>query len=271
LANQPFVGTGPSSVALFGTGAVNVDGGELWGVNTNISDREFRAAQAPGTHNRRITGYESDISVSYPDTDATGMFVAGNSVVQPNNSTGFAVLPQDFSAATPGSIAKWTQAFFSFNGAAQHFAVVGTTVFVPSGGGGITTNSQDIQMGAFIGGTPFTEQLYFGTNALGNTITPALNTNFPLVTMTGGITARSTLDEVVQLGGHNALSSGGSILARNDTGSAIVPLEVLGNPILLNSGTLQVNNGISGITNAVNCHGAPTSGFTTVNGIVTAC
>jgi hypothetical protein len=65
MASQPFVGFGPSSVALFGTGAVNVNGGSVWGVNTNVSDRQYRVAQTSSA-NRRVVGAEFDVSASFP-------------------------------------------------------------------------------------------------------------------------------------------------------------------------------------------------------------
>lgn len=273
LASQAFAGSGPSSVALFGTGAVTVDGGAIWGSNVNVSDRQYRVAQPSGTHNRRVTGMEIDVSVSYPDSVLTGLFVSGNSVVQPTNSTGFAVLGQDFSATIPGSIARWTQAFYTYPGVAIHFASIGTQLPVPSPLGAYTSDSQDFIMAASIGGASFQGLFYFGEAHpnFGSTTQPSFNMNYSLQVWTGGITARAAADQIVQLGGHLDLSTGALIESRNDAGSLIQPLEILAGNLLLNSNQLQVNNGGSGIQTAANCTGTPSSSFASVNGIVTHC
>jgi hypothetical protein len=265
LANQAFSGAGPFSVALFGTGAINVDGGRIEGMNVNVSDREFRVAQAPGTHNRLINGAEIDVSASYFDTSVTGLLIAGNSVLQPTSSTAISIVGQDFSASTPGSIARWGQAIFTLDNVATHFALIGTAT------ASSTANSQDILMGARISSVAYQEQLYFGTNSFGNSVSPALNTNYPLAIATGGLVARSAVDQLIQLGGHNTLSSGASIESRNDANSLVEPLEILATDILLNSNVLHVNNGGSGVTIAANCSGTPSSSFAAVNGIVTHC
>ena len=229
LVNQSFVGSGPSSVALFGTGVVNVDSGSVWGLNTNVSDREYRAAQT-GTHNRRVTGAEIDVSASFLDTNVTGILVAGNSVVQPNNSTAIAVVGQDFSAPTPGSIAKWTQAFYTYDGVATHFAVIGQASNTLA-----TDNSQDILWGAKIAGAGYQGQLTFGSGFLGASATnPSFLFNYPIQTAQGGAVFRSTTNQVIQLGGALDLPAGASIESRNDANSGLLPLEITAQYVLIN-------------------------------------
>lgn len=240
LANQPFVSHGPSSVALFGTGAVNVDSGSVWGANTNVSDREYRVAQPAGTHNRRVVGAEFDVSASYIDTSVTGVLVGGNSVVQPSNSRAVVVVGQDFSASTPGAIAKWDSAYVTGNGIATHFAFIGTAG-PPTG----TTNSQDFQFTTLVGGTPSLGHLTFGTGFLGQSATnPSFSFDYPIGTLTGGAAFRSSANEVVQLAGNVDLPSGVSIMSRNDAGSALQPLELaaqyiyVNGPLLLKTSTV---------------------------------
>jgi hypothetical protein len=271
LANQAFAGVGPSSVALFGTGAVTVDGGSVWGLNTNVSDRQYRVAQPSGTHHRRVTGAEIDVSASYPDTDIAGILIAGNSVVQPNNSTAVAVVGQDFSASVPGSIARWTQAFYTYPGTAIHFANIGMLTSST-----VNSNSQDMIWGAYVNSAAYQGLFYFGVadaplaGNFGSTTQPSFNMNYALQVWTGGFTARTTANEMIQLGGHIDLGSGASIESRNDAGTLVQPLEILAADIFLNSNVLHVNNG-SGITLGATCTGSPTSSFATINGIVTAC
>jgi hypothetical protein len=230
LANQPFSGAGPSSVALFGTGAVNVNAGSIWGLNTNVSDHAYRVSQGASTGNRRVTGAEIDVSASYTDTNIAGILVAGNSVVQPTNSTAVAVLGQDFSAATPGSIAKWQQAFYAYDGVAVHFALIGKAAATA------TANSQDIQFGASVSGSPYAGLVSFGTGYPGEPgTTPVFSFNYPVTTQSGGGTFRSAADQIVQLGGKIDLSDGVSIESRNDSGSSLLSLEILSSVVMINS------------------------------------
>jgi hypothetical protein len=268
LANQPFSGVVPFAVSLFGTGAVNVDGGRVEGINTNISDREFRVAQPPGTHNRLIQN-ELDLSWSYTDTVATALLISGNAVVQDNNTGGITLSYPNFSGS-PGAI-KWGQFLATLNGTTPTFSIIGTKAFVPNGGGGLTTNSQDIFWGNYIAGVAFQGQLEFGTNMFGNAMNPAFNFNYPITTMTGGVVARSSTDKIVQIGGNNTLSSGASIESRNDANSLVEPLEILSSNILLNSNMLQVNNGGSGVTTAANCTTINAATVVVINGIMVHC
>src|SRR5215469_5505405 len=225
LSDQAFVGAGPSSVALFGTGAVNVDGGAVWGINTNVSDHQYRTASGVAATVRRITGAEFDVSASYTNTDITGILIAGNSVVQPTNSTAISVVGQDFSAGTPGSIAKWSQALFTFDGVATHFALIGTATPTATA----TGNSQDILWGARISGTGYQGSLTFGSGfTAASAVSPSFLFNYPIQTMTGGAIFRSTTDQLVQVGGATDLASGATIEARNDLANAFEPLEFQG-------------------------------------------
>jgi hypothetical protein len=276
MANQPFVGFGPSSVALFGTGAVNVNGGSVWGVNTNVSDRQYRAAQS-STGNRRVVGAEFDVSASYPDTNVTGILVAGNSVVQPTNSTAVAVVGQDFSAPVPGSIAKWTNAYYTYPGTAVHFGVAG-----PKGPGaaiGQNSDAQDINMQAYIGTQGGIGQIGFGPGADApwcascNPATFQFMFNWGLNVSNGGLIARSGTDQVIALTGHLDVPTGAMIQSRSDNGSTLKPLEINASDIHLRAAAIFVATTVGGAaTQAASCAtGVNATTVRVVNGIVTAC
>jgi hypothetical protein len=273
VQNNVVATAGVSSVALFGAGVVNIDGGSVWGVNTNVSDHPFRSAQV-GTHTRRITGAEFDVSASYPDTNVTGILVAGNSVVQPTtNANAISVVGQDFSATVPGSIAKWSSALTTYDNVASHVIFAGAACAHNTGTQ--TCDTQNIQSVAFVSGVSALGEFGFGPGVGGSNTCVTCNAgtyqfemNYGLNINTGGLIARTTTDQLIQLGGNLDLASGALIESRNDANSVLKPLEILASTIFLN-GTIQV--GTVGTFGAQCTAGVTGAATRVVNGIVTVC
>jgi hypothetical protein len=212
LVDQPV--TIPTSVALFGVGVVNVDGGAVWGINTTLSDNEYRV---PSTHGDRHLYNEIDLSFSNPNSSGVALIISGNSVVQPKSAIGIALEYLDFTKM--GSVAKWEPFLYSADGAAWTFANIGPVITNAEGLAGGSGNSQKMIWGTWISGHAFGGHLDYGLASapnFGSNSQPSFNFDSSIQISAGGLTARPGSSDVFQVGAHINLGSGPSLIARTD-------------------------------------------------------
>jgi hypothetical protein len=136
ISQAPLSGVFPTSVALFGVGIADVDSAFVWGINTALSDNR---GLTPSTGVGRNIENEFDLNFTSTHSTGNGLVLAGGSVVQPAASIGVDVTYLDFTSK--GSVAKWTYAFNSDDGATDTFARVGSKAT-----GGVNVASQNFTM-----------------------------------------------------------------------------------------------------------------------------
>jgi hypothetical protein len=127
-----------------------------------------------------------------------------------------------------------------------------------------------------LSGSGNVNQLAFG-NSLA--LSPANNTavagafvfSNTIIANSGGMIARSTANQIVQLSGKVTLAGGSSISSRNDPVSPVVgqPLEIIASQLLLNAPLAVLVGGT--VTPGLTCAGVPSAAFASTDGIVTHC
>jgi hypothetical protein len=136
MSRTPMSGVFPTSVALFGMGIADVDNSSVWGMNTAISDNRGQVVTA---NSGRNLYNEFDLNFTSPRSTGIGLMLAGASLAQPAGSIGVDVTYLDF--MSKGSVARWTYAFTSDDGATDTFARVGNKA-----ASGANVASQDFTM-----------------------------------------------------------------------------------------------------------------------------
>jgi hypothetical protein len=136
MSQTPLSGAFPTSAALFGMGIADVDNSSVWGMNTAISDNRGQVVTA--NYGRNLYN-EFDLNFTSPRSTGIGLIVGGASLAQPAGSTGVDITYLDFKSK--GSVARWTYAFNSDDGATDTFAKVGNKATT-----GINIASQDFTM-----------------------------------------------------------------------------------------------------------------------------
>lgn len=135
------MGLSKNAVALQGFATGEVDGSQTWGLNTVTMDNSAAVIHSGA---RAIVGYEADIIVTSPLTAAFGMFLIGNSMVQPTTANGYSCAPLgDPFGATPAPI-HWISCFISGDGAAIYGYALGATAR-----SGVNVGSQVIDFAYF--------------------------------------------------------------------------------------------------------------------------
>lgn len=153
MSQTPISGPYPTSVALFGMGIADADGAAVWGLNTAISDHR---GQVVSTGTGRSMYNELDLNFTSPGSTGIGLQVAGASLAQPASALGLVCANLD--AASPvGSVAQWSNCFYT-NDNASHVAMsVGTDGIVAN------SNSQAMQF-RYRDGSNFVQSVAFAIN-----------------------------------------------------------------------------------------------------------
>lgn len=199
-------GGNQNAVALFGCGTAEVNGGNVWGINTLLQDSASRVA---GTGTGRILVNEFDFNVMNPNTEVIGCSVGGNSLAQPAASNGFIV-------NSLGSGVKWGGGFVTEDGAANYAISIGCS----SATAGANYSSQQIGFSFYdlnstkqsasltLTSLPTSSAGYF---ALGGSVPIAFditNGNLNLVSGSGAITIGSNQVVGPRVTGWGAASNG---------------------------------------------------------------
>jgi hypothetical protein len=124
----------PTSVALFGAGVSASDGAITWGLNTLLSDS---TSTGISTGTGRGLNNELDFNITSAGTTVNALLIAGGALVQPTYANGIALNYLD--GASQGTVAKWSFAYLTADGATHHFAQLGSAEV-----SGANVNSQDI-------------------------------------------------------------------------------------------------------------------------------
>ena len=271
LSNQAFSGAGPAPVALFGTGAVGANNGQLWGVNTNITDCLYRT-DCSSSATGRVIKNEFDLSFSSTHSTGAGLLLTGNSVAQPTNVTGVTLAYLDLN--NNGTIAKWAQFLDTLDGATTLFLIAGAQA---ANAGSTTSNGQIFQYGAFTGGVGVVGQMYWGSDSVWHWNAPLSATAFQIPSA-GGIVTNNAISIGAQSASGSNIASYFEIWNYFDNSSAAQNYNVqidtsrrMSFSNSANAGTYRFVGQIMVTGMPTSCSGQPTGTFWNNSNVVNVC